>query len=228
MTGSQSNFEEVSEQIREAERRAGRAENSVRLMAVTKTVPAERVNDAIRYGITLLGENRVQEYLQKKELYLPGAEIHFIGTLQKNKVKYLTDTVSMIESVNSLSLAEEIDRQAEKQGKTMNILLEVNIGEEHSKTGIGKEDLYGLLEKLPNLSSLRTEGLMCIPPVCDSESDLRRYFKEMHKLFIDIGTKKLDNINMNVLSMGMSSDFGIAIEEGATQVRVGTRLFGVR
>ena len=228
MTGNKSSFETVLEEVHAAEQRAGRTPGSVRLMAVTKTVPAVRVNDAVRAGITLLGENRVQEFLGKKDEYLPDCEIHFIGTLQKNKVKYLIDTVDMIESVNSLELAMEISRQAQKKGRIMPVLLEINIGGEESKTGMKPENLLHILEKIQVLPGIQVEGLMAIPPVCNTEKEIRRYFQEMNKLFLDTRAKKLDNVNMNVLSMGMSGDFAVAIEEGSTEVRIGTHLFGSR
>lgn len=228
MMENRSSLDQVLEEIHAAEQRAGRQPGSVRLMAVTKTVPAERVNEVVRAGVTLLGENRVQEFLSKKDDYLTGCEIHFIGTLQKNKVKYLIDTVDMIESVNSLSLAEEISRQAVKKGKVMPVLLEINIGEEASKSGLNPAGLPEMLEKIQAFPGIRVEGLMSIPPICETKAEIRRYFKEMHKLFLDTRAKKLDNINMNVLSMGMSGDFAEAIEEGSTQVRIGTRLFGSR
>lgn len=194
-------------------------------MAVTKTVPAELVNVAIQEGIDLLGENRVQEFQSKRESYdLRKAEDHFIGHLQTNKVKYLADTVTMIESVSSYKLAEEIDRIMGKKQKKMPVLLEVNIGNEESKSGFEPNNLVENLEKLSKLSNISIKGLMCIPPKGESE----KFFYNIQKLFVDIKGKKLDNIDMSVLSMGMSADFEQAIQYGSNIVRLGTVLFGHR
>ncbi len=194
-------------------------------MAVTKTVPAELVNVAIQEGIDLLGENRVQEFQSKRESYdLRKAEVHFIGHLQTNKVKYLADTVTMIESVSSYKLAEEIDRIMGKKQKKMPVLLEVNIGNEESKSGFEPNNLVENLEKLSKLSNISIKGLMCIPPKGESE----KFFYNIQKLFVDIKGKKLDNIDMSVLSMGMSADFEQAIQYGSNIVRLGTVLFGHR
>lgn len=194
-------------------------------MAVTKTVPAELVNVAIQEGIDLLGENRVQEFQSKRESYdLRKAEVHFIGHLQTNKVKYLADTVTMIESVSSYKLAEEIDRIMGKKQKKMPVLLEVNIGNEESKSGFEPNNLVENLEKLSKLSNISIKGLMCTPPKGESE----KFFYNIQKLFVDIKGKKLDNIDMSVLSMGMSADFEQAIQYGSNIVRLGTVLFGHR
>lgn len=194
-------------------------------MAVTKTVPAELVNVAIQEGIDLLGENRVQEFQSKRESYdLRKAEVHFIGHLQTNKVKYLADTVTMIESVSSYKLAEEIDRIMGKKQKKMPVLLEVNIGNEESKSGFEPNNLVENLEKLSKLSNISIKGLMCIPPKGESE----KFFYNIQKLFVDIKGKKLDNIDMSVLSMGMSADSEQAIQYGSNIVRLGTVLFGHR
>lgn len=219
------NLRQIRERIASAAARAGRDASEIRLMAVTKTVAPELVNVAIAGGVDLLGENRVQEYREKREHYdLARAEVHFIGHLQTNKVKYLADTVSMIESVSSVRLAEEINREMEKRGKKMEVLLEINIGREDSKSGFLPEELTNALETLSNLHSISVQGLMCIPPIGESE----RYFYDIRKLFVDIGAKSIDNINMNVLSMGMSADFEQAIQYGSNIVRVGTALFGKR
>lgn len=219
------NIEQIRLQVEKALTESGRSQNEVTIMAVTKTVDPELVNTAISQGITLLGENRVQEFLSKEEAYdLENAEVHFIGHLQSNKVKYIIDKVTMIESVSSEKLAGEISRAAVKAGKVMDVLLEVNIGSEESKSGFLKEELLQALPRLSQLPGMKVRGLMCIPPKDDGE----KYFSLMQQLFIDIKEKKLDNINMDVLSMGMSGDYTAAIRHGATIIRLGTAMFGAR
>ncbi len=198
---------------------------TVRLMAVTKTVEPEKINAAIHSGVTLLGENRVQEFLQKWEQYdLDGVEVHFIGQLQTNKVKYIIDKVQMIQSVSSVKLAAEIDKQAKKHHLCMDVLLQVNIGNEDSKAGFRKEEVMEVCDHLLKFDNIRLRGLMCIPP----KGDTKRYFQEIQQLFIDIKEKNRHNRSMDILSMGMSSDYATAIGYGSTIVRVGTGLFGER
>ena len=209
--------------------RCGRSPDEVAVMAVTKTVPAQRVNEAIHAGIHLLGENRVQELQTKYDQYdRQGVQIHFIGHLQTNKVKYLVDKVSMIQSVDSLRLAQQIDKECSKHQKVMDILLEVNIGREESKSGLFQEELDELLPQLAELSNIRVRGLMAIPPRCESQRELEKYFSQMQQLFIDMKDKNLHNITMEFLSMGMSDDYLTAIQYGSTMVRLGRRLFGER
>ena len=209
--------------------RCGRSPDEVAVMAVTKTVPAQRVNEAIHAGIHLLGENRVQELQAKYDQYdRHGVQIHFIGHLQTNKVKYLVDKVSMIQSVDSLRLAQQIDKECSKHQKVMDILLEVNIGREESKSGLFQEELDELLPQLAELSNIRVRGLMAIPPRCESQRELEKYFSQMQQLFIDMKDKNLHNITMEFLSMGMSDDYLTAIQYGSTMVRLGRRLFGER
>lgn len=226
-----SNLTQVRERIDRAARQAGRDPASVTLMAVSKTMPAEDVNVLIDAGVTLYGENRVQE-LMDKQPSLHKAEAHFIGTLQKNKVKYLIDHVSMIESVGSLDVLSEIEKRAAKADKVMDVLLEVNIGEEPQKSGFLPADLPAALAAAAAMKHVFVRGLMTVPPAADSISDdeqkIRFYFQKMRQLFIDIQSKKEDNIDMSVLSMGMSHDYETAIACGATLVRVGTGLFGKR
>jgi len=219
----------IMERIRLAAERAGRSPADIRLMAVTKTVPPERVNEAIAAGCDLLGENRVQELLDKYDSYdRSGAEIHFIGHLQTNKVKYIADKVTMIESVDSVKLAQEIDRQCKKLGKSMDVLLEVNIAAEESKSGFLPEEIEQAVIEMTKFSNINVRGLMTIGPVGAEIDETRHCFSKMRKLLVDIGGKKLDNISMNVLSMGMSGDYEEAVEEGSTIVRVGRGLFGAR
>jgi len=223
------NIEEVRKQIRAAAERSGRDYNDITLMAVTKTFPAEAINAAFKSGITLFGENRVQELLEKlPQLDMTGRSAHLIGHLQTNKVKYIIDKVDMIESLDSLRLAKEIDKQAAKVGKVMDVLVEINIGMEASKSGIPAQQLPEFLDALKEFKNIRVKGLMAIPPFFENKENTRPYFAEMRKLFVDNMAKKSDNIDMTILSMGMSSDFDVAIEEGATLVRVGTKIFGKR
>ena len=215
---------EIEGKIKKAMSAAGRAD-IVNLMAVTKTRTAEEVNEAIAAGITLLGENRVQEFLSRVEQYnLAGVKIHFIGHLQTNKVKQIIEKVDMIESVDSIRLAEEINRQAENHGKIMEILLEVNIGREKSKNGFMPEEVEKSLETIEKMQNLRVRGLMCIPPV----EKVCEFFQKMQGLFVDIKGKNVDNSNMSILSMGMSDDFEQAISFGTNIIRLGTAVFGNR
>ena len=223
------NLRFIRERIAEAAAKSGRTADDVRLMAVTKTVEPIFINHAIACGVGLIGENKVQEFLSKQPfLNLDWVEAHLIGHLQTNKVRQIVPHVSMIQSVDSLKLAREIDRQCEKLGKVMPCLIEVNIAKEESKTGLPLEELEPLLEALSLMSHVRVEGLMTIPPICDEKEKLCDYFYKMREMFVDIGRKKIDNINMQILSMGMSSDYAEAIECGANLVRIGSSIFGPR
>ena len=228
LTDAALNVKETFDKIKKAAESAGRNPSEIRLMAVTKTVAPEKINEAIEAGCYLLGENRVQELLEKYESYDKRAEIHFIGRLQTNKVKYIVDKVSMIESVDSIKLAEEIERRCAKIGKTMDILLEVNIAEEESKGGFSAEEIFDVSEKIKNFPHLRLRGLMTIGRFGAEIEETRQYFEKMRHLLVDIKAKNIDNIYINILSMGMSADFEIAVSEGATIVRVGRGLFGAR
>ena len=200
-----------------------------RLLAATKTVPAEVINFAAGCGITLIGENRVNELLEKYELLdRSRLEIHFIGALQTNKVKYIADKVSMIHSVDRLPLAEEIERRCAKLGKTMDVLVEVNVAGEESKSGVRPEETAEFCEKIAAFPHLRLRGLMCVPPKCDDPAENKKYFCKMRKIFIDISHKKIDNSNIDTLSLGMSGDYLAAIECGSTMVRIGSAIFGER
>ncbi len=195
----------------------------INIMAVTKTVAPEIINFSIDCGIKLLGENRVQEFLSKKDEY-KNADVHFIGGLQTNKVKYIVNDVSLIQSVDSERLAVEIDKQAKKNNKIMDILVEINLGEEISKGGILTKDTHEFIEKICNLDNLRVKGLMAIPPINAKEEI---YFK-MKQLSIDILAKKYDNVSMDFLSIGMSGDYLTAIKNGSNLIRIGSLLFGAR
>ncbi len=219
----------VRERMQEACIAAGRPVDSVELIAVTKTVDAIRINAAIACGVTAIGENRVQEYLGKKaDLQLDGVKTHLIGHLQTNKVKSIVGEVDMIQSVDSERLAAAIDAASLARGITTDILIEVNIGREPQKAGILPEQLPFLLEKTAAMRGVKVKGLMTVPPILDTEYEKRKIFSEMFRLFIDNRAKKLDNIDMRILSMGMSGDFYEAILEGATTVRVGSAIFGHR
>lgn len=199
------------------------------LLAATKTVPADIINFAADCGITLIGENRVQELLEKYDkIDRDRLDIHFIGHLQTNKVKYIIDKVSLIHSVDSLMLAQTIDKYAYRAGKRMDVLVEINIGNEPTKSGIKLEDTEEFIEKLNALENIRVRGLMAIPPVCENSQENIVFFKKLSKKFIDIFGKKVDNSNIGILSVGMSNDYMQAIEYGSTLVRIGSAIFGPR
>lgn len=221
------NYEGVLKRLKGAAEKSGRDISEITLLAATKTVDADTINYAIEKGITHIGENRVQELLSKHGLLKP-AHSHFIGHLQTNKVKDIIDKVEMIESVDSIKLANEISKQAQKRGIVMDVLLEINIGGEESKSGFAPEEAEKAVGEVAKLDGIRVKGLMTIPPAIDLPEESRKYFRDMYKLFIDIRGKNIDNSSMSVLSMGMSNDFDIAVEEGANLVRVGTSLFGRR
>ena len=217
------NFELVRSKIKNA------GEGDAVLCAATKTVPVDIINYAIdNLGLSVIGENRVQELLSKYDgLHRDKVRLHFIGRLQKNKVKYIVDKVDLIESVDSPELAEVIDRCCKKIGKVMDILVEINIGDEESKGGVRKEEVRDLIAGLEKLENIRVAGLMVIPPP-SSDEDYKKYFSETFGIFIDIFGNKIHNSSGYVLSMGMSDSYEIAAQCGATEVRVGSALFGKR
>lgn len=223
------NYKRVLENVKESAVKAGRSESDVRLMCVTKTVEPAYINKAIELGADLIGENRVQEYLGKRdELNLSGVERHLIGHLQTNKVKQIVGEVDMIESVSSVKLAKEISRISLQKGIVTNCLVEVNVGKEESKSGIYLEELEETLCEIAQLPAIKIKGLMTIPPICETPDEARRYFAMLRQSFIDIKDKKTDNIDMEILSMGMSGDYEAAIAEGSNIVRVGSAIFGAR
>lgn len=224
-----SRIDAVRAQVEQAAVKAGRNPAEITLVAATKMNDAERVRFAIECGIRVCGENRVQELQEKYEQNAyRGTDLHFIGTLQTNKVKFLIGKVSLIQSVSSIRLGQAIAKEAAKQGIRQDILLEVNIGREAAKSGILLEDLPDTLEILAQNPALHIRGLMAIPPIADQTTKNLRYFDEMHQVFVDILTKKYDNVNMDYLSMGMTNDFEAAIACGSNMVRIGTAIFGVR
>lgn len=222
------NYRRIKDNVAETAIKAGRSEKDVRLMCVTKTVESEYINPVLDIGADLIGENRVQEYVSKLEtLHLNGVEKHIIGHLQTNKVKYIAGRVDMIESVDSLKLAKEIDKEFKKAQAIADILVEVNIGKENSKSGTELEMLEDLIYQIAELPNVKIKGLMTIPPICD-ENEVRRYFASMHRAFEDIKSKGIPNVDMDILSMGMSGDYEQAISEGSNIVRVGSAIFGAR
>ena len=223
------NFAVIRQEIAEAALKSGRNPDEVSLLAATKTVPVQVINYAISQGLTCIGENRVQELLDKYELLQLGScDCQFIGQLQTNKVKYLVGKVSCIQSLDSMKLAEEISRQANRAGLMINTLVEVNIGREENKGGVLPEELFDFVSEAAALPGLQINGLMAIPPICEKSTELYACFSSMHQYYVDIRAKKIDNVNMNCLSMGMSSDYKEAIACGATMVRIGSSLFGKR
>ena len=224
----EANYAEVTARIERAARAAGRDPSEIHLLAATKTVPVEVINHAVERGVTWIGENRVQELCGKWENLDRRATVHHIGRLQTNKVKAVVGKATLIESVDSFHLAEEIAKRSRAMQLTTDVLLEINIGAEEAKSGIPAEEAEELLDRIAPLEGLRVRGLMAIPPNCDSEAKICEYFAKMYQMFIDFSGKKRDNVSMDYLSMGMSGDFEAAIACGANIIRLGTALFGER
>lgn len=223
------NLKKVREEIEETAIKNGRDPKEIRLMAVTKTVCPELINHAISCGVDLIGENKVQEVILKKpELNLDSCELHLIGHLQSNKVKKIVGEVSMIQSVDSFELASQISKRSDANDITTDILLEVNIGEDEAKFGYSAENTEEELRKIAELPGIKVKGLMTIAPNFKDSVKNECVFANMHKLFIDIRGKKIDNVCMDILSMGMSGDFKEAVAQGSTLVRVGSAIFGER
>lgn len=222
------NLKEVEERVKKACERSGRRREDVTLIAVSKTKPIEMLQEAYEAGARYFGENKVQELADKYEV-MP-ADIHWqmIGHLQRNKVKYIIDKAELIHSVDSLRLAETIDKEAAKKGVTANVLLEVNMAKEESKFGLMPEEVMDFVKEIVRFQNIRVQGLMTIAPFVDDPEENRIHFANLRKLSVDIGKEKVNNVNMSILSMGMTNDFEVAIEEGATMVRVGTAVFGER
>ncbi len=222
------NYADVENRISEACRRAGRSRDEVTLIAVSKTKPAEMIQEIYDLGQREFGENKVQELTAKYDILPQDIRWHLIGHLQTNKVKYIVDKACLIHSVDSLKLAETISKEAGKKGVTVPILIEVNVAEEESKFGITTEETVALTEQIAALPNLTVKGLMTIAPYVDDPEENRPVFRKLRHLSVDIAEKNINNANMNVLSMGMTNDYEVAIEEGATLVRVGTGIFGER
>ena len=222
------NIAQIHARIDKACQKVGRNPEDVKLIAVSKVKPAEQIEEAFHAGQKLFGESYVQEFRDKGPLVTVPAQWHFIGGLQSNKAKYLRGKVVMIHSIDRLSLAEEIDRQWEKIDGSVEILLQVNVGDEASKSGCDPEDLESLVRSVAALPNLRIKGLMCLPPHSDDSEQVRPFFKQLRELSEQVDRLQLPGVEMGELSMGMSGDFEVAVEEGATLVRVGTAIFGAR
>lgn len=223
------NLKYVFENIARAAEESGRTAEDVALTAATKTVESRFINRAVADGVRIIGENRVQEFLSKEpELNLKECKAHFIGGLQSNKVRKIIGKVETIQSVDSVSIAGEIGKRSLAAGLTTKILLEVNVGNEESKRGFAADELFEKACEIAEIGGVLIEGLMCVAPICEKESEIRAVFAKMRRLFLDAGGKKKDNINMKVLSMGMSGDYRQAILEGSNLVRIGSAIFGPR
>ncbi len=223
------NYYEITENIARAAEQTGRTSDDITFLAATKTVEPAVINYAISLGLKHIGENKVQELLSKYDEYnLNDCDLQMIGHLQTNKVRQIIGKVSMIQSVDSIKLANEISKQSVKNNVNTDILLEVNIGREENKSGVLTENLDELIENVSKLNNIQIRGLMAIPPICDNKTEVCKFFDKMYKLFIDISDKTLDNVCMDYLSMGMSDDYQEAILSGANMVRVGSSLFGAR
>jgi len=222
------NLKIVTDRIASAAKRSGRDLLSVKLVVVTKTIDVDRIREAVDAGALILGENRVQEAKEKIEELGPIASWHLIGHLQTNKAKYAVKLFYLIHSVDSLELAKEIDKQAAKIGKVQDVLIEVSISGEASKAGVASENAAALVKGAAMLKNISIKGLMTMPPYSDSPEDSRPYFKKLRELSESVASENIPGVTMKELSMGMSGDFEVAIEEGATMVRVGTAIFGGR
>ena len=223
------NYFEITENIARAAEKSGRKYEDILFLAATKTVEPRIINHAVSLGLKYIGENKVQELLSKYDEYdLNNCDLQFIGHLQTNKVRQIIDKVSMIQSVDSVKLAGEISKQSVKNSLVSDILIEVNIGREENKSGVLTEELEELLGRISEMPAIKVRGLMSVPPICEKKTDVCKFFDKMHELFIDISAKKMDNIYMDYLSMGMSDDYEDAVLSGANMVRIGSRLFGRR
>ena len=222
------NYNAVKENIKKACEQAGRSQEEVTLLAVSKTKPVDMLMDVYHAGARDFGENKVQELVDKIPQLPSDIRWHLIGHLQRNKVKYIVDKVALIHSVDSLKLAEEIIKEASKIQVQVSVLIEVNVAGEDTKFGVKPEETEALIRKIAVLEGIHIEGLMTIAPYVDVPEENRQYFATLKQLAVDINRKNIDNVNMNVLSMGMTGDYMVAIEEGASYVRVGTGIFGER
>lgn len=222
------NYRMIRQKVDEACRRAGRDPQSVTLIAVSKTKPVSMIEELLPYGVTDFGENKPQELREKYEILPKDIRWHMIGHLQRNKVKYVVGRACMIHSLDSLRLAETIQQQAAKQDLRIPVLIEVNMAGEESKDGVAPQETEALIRQISVFPNLEVQGLMTIAPFVENPEENRVHFRNLFKLFIDIKAQNIDNINMCCLSMGMTNDYEVAVEEGATHVRVGTGIFGER
>lgn len=222
------NLEQVRKNIDEACRMAGRDPKEVTLIAVSKTKPVSMLKEAYDAGARCFGENKVQEIMDKHPQLPEDIQWHMIGHLQRNKVKYIVDKVSMIHSVDSLRLAQTIEQEAAKHNVCVPVLLEVNVAQEESKFGLKMDEVLPLIETIADFPHIKVQGLMTIAPYVENAEDNRDFFRQLKKLSVDIEAKNINNVSMRVLSMGMTGDYQVAVQEGATMVRVGTGIFGER
>ena len=220
------NLEQVRKNIDEACRMAGRDPKEVTLIAVSKTKPVSMLKEAYDAGARCFGENKVQEIMDKHPQLPEDIQWHMIGHLQRNKVKYIVDKVSMIHSVDSLRLAQTIEQEAAKHNVCVPVLLEVNVAQEESKFGLKMDEVLPLIETIADFPHIKVQGLMTIAPYVENAEDNRDFFRQLKKLSVDIEAKNINNVSMSVLSMGMTGDYQVAVQEGATMVRVGTGIFG--
>ncbi len=218
----------VRNEITEACKRSGRDPKEVTLIAVSKTKPVSMIEEAIEAGQTVFGENKVQELCSKYEVLPKNLSWHLIGHLQRNKVKYIADKAALIHSVDSLRLAQTIDQEGKKHNRVIPILIEVNVAGEDTKFGVSVEEALPLIEKISVLPNIQVKGLMTIAPFVENPEENRSVFRRLKQLSVDIGDKNMNNVYMDILSMGMTNDYQVAVEEGATMVRVGTGIFGER
>lgn len=222
------NLQQVEKRIQQACKRVDRDRKEVTLIAVSKTKPTSMIDEIYEEGIRDFGENKVQELTEKYEQLPTDIHWHMIGHLQRNKVKYIIDKTKLIHSVDSLRLAETIQQEASKKGIKVDVLVEVNVAQEESKFGLKMEEVLPFIEKISTFPNICVKGLMTIAPYVENPEENRLIFRSLRKLFIDINAKNIDNVYMSVLSMGMTNDYEVAVEEGATMVRVGTGIFGER
>ncbi|MBQ9935941.1 MAG: YggS family pyridoxal phosphate-dependent enzyme [Lachnospiraceae bacterium] len=222
------NLLSVKNKIETACKKAGRNVDEITLIAVSKTKPLSDIEELITYGTMEFGENKVQELVDKYENVSTPVNWHLIGHLQTNKVKYIVDKACLIHSVDSLKLAKEIEKEAVKKNVIANILVQVNVANEDSKFGLESGEVFDLVESISKLSNIKIKGLMTIAPFVENPEENRGYFRQLKQLSLDIKSKNIDNVDMSILSMGMTNDYEVAIEEGATMVRVGTGIFGER
>ncbi len=222
------NLQQVNANIEKACAAVGRAPSEITLVAVSKTKPVSMLQEAYDAGARVFGENKVQEIMDKYDQLPSDIQWHMIGHLQRNKVKYIIDKVAMIHSVDSLRLAQTIEQEAAKKDLVMPILLEVNVAEEDTKFGLKVEEVFPLLEQISSFSHIQVKGLMTIAPFVENPEENREVFRTLKKLSVDISAKNINNVTMSVLSMGMTGDYQVAVQEGSTMVRVGTGIFGER
>ncbi len=220
------NLEIINEKIKKAALKANRNPEEIKLVAVTKTATIEQIKEAINAGVKIIGENKVQEAKEKYQILTADTEWHLVGHLQTNKVKYAIEIFDCIQTVDSIKLAKEIDKRSLQFGKTTNVLVEVNVSGEESKYGIKPEEVEPFLKEISEFSRIRVRGLMTIAPIEEDKEKVRPYFRKLRELSKEIKSKNIKNLKMDYLSMGMTDDFEVAIEEGANMVRIGRGIFG--